>query len=66
MEIVGNWRKLHNENFRNFNFSPGIIIVSKLRMTRLADYAARREGKCLQIVGRKPEHEYHSEDLDVM
>jgi hypothetical protein len=31
-EVTGGWRKLHNEEFHNFLFSPDSIRVTKLRI----------------------------------
>jgi hypothetical protein len=30
-EVTGSWRKLHNEELHNFNFSPSIIKMMKSR-----------------------------------
>ena len=39
-EVMGVWRKLHNEELRDLFFSPDIIQVSKLRRIRWAGYVA--------------------------
>jgi hypothetical protein len=39
-EIIGGWRKLHNEELRNLYSSPNIIRMIKSRM-RWAGYLAR-------------------------
>jgi hypothetical protein len=33
-EVMGDWRKLHNEEFHNLYFSPNIIRMIKSRMLR--------------------------------
>jgi hypothetical protein len=33
-EMIGGWRKLHNEELHNLYSSPSIIRMSKLRMDR--------------------------------
>jgi hypothetical protein len=39
-EVVGDWRKLHNEELHNLYPSPNIISVIKSRMMRWAGRAA--------------------------
>jgi hypothetical protein len=45
-EIIGGWRRVHNEELHNFYFSPNIIKIIKSRRTRWAGYIAcmGREG----------------------
>jgi hypothetical protein len=33
-EVVGDWRKLHNEKLHNFISSPSLVGIIKLRMSR--------------------------------
>jgi hypothetical protein len=40
-EIIGGWRKLHNEAHRNFYSSPNIIRLLKFRRVRWAEHVAR-------------------------
>jgi hypothetical protein len=40
-EIVGGWRKLHNEELHNLYSSPSIIRMIKSRSTIWAEYVAR-------------------------
>jgi hypothetical protein len=40
-EIMGGWRKLHNEELHNMYCSPSIIRIIKSRMMRLAGHVAR-------------------------
>jgi hypothetical protein len=40
-EVTGEWRKLHNEELRDFYSSPSIIRIIKLRRTRWAGHVAR-------------------------
>jgi hypothetical protein len=39
-EVIGGWRKLHNEELHNFYGSPSIIIIKSRRM-RWAGHVAR-------------------------
>jgi hypothetical protein len=40
-EVTGEWRKLHNEEFRDLYSSPSIIRIIKSRRMRWADHVAR-------------------------
>jgi hypothetical protein len=40
-EVMGEWRKLHNEELRDLYSSRNITIIIKLRMMRLAGNVAR-------------------------
>jgi hypothetical protein len=40
-EVIGGWRKLHNEELHNLYCSPGIIRIIKLRRMRWARHVAR-------------------------
>jgi hypothetical protein len=42
-EIIGSWRKLHNEELHNLYSSPNIIRMSKLRMRWAGNVVRRRE-----------------------
>jgi hypothetical protein len=57
-EIIGGWRKLHNEELHNLYPSPNIIRMIKSRRVRLAGQVARvgrrRMHACMVFVG-KPE-----------
>jgi hypothetical protein len=44
-EVMGNWRKLHNEELRNLYSSPNIITKIKSRRMRWAGHVARIGGK---------------------
>jgi hypothetical protein len=48
--VTGDWRKLHNEELRNFYSSP-----SKIRMikSRKMKWVSWREEKCMQDFGGK-------------
>jgi hypothetical protein len=46
-EVVGGWRRLHNEELHNLYDSPNIIRVIKARM--------RKGRNAFKILGRKPE-----------
>jgi hypothetical protein len=47
-EVTGEWRKLHNEELRDFNSSPSIIRIVKSRKMRWAGHVAR--------IGRRGTH----------
>ena len=56
-EVTGEWRKLHNEKFNDFNSSPNIVRAIKSRKMRWAEHVARmgeRRGLYRALVG-KPE-----------
>jgi hypothetical protein len=40
-EVIGGWRKLHNEELHNLCGSPNIIRIIKSRRIRLAGHVAR-------------------------
>jgi hypothetical protein len=40
-EVTGEWRKLHNEEFRDLYSSPSIIRIIKSRRMRWANHVAR-------------------------
>jgi hypothetical protein len=40
-EVIGDWRKLHNEELHNLYSSPNIIRMMKSRSMRCAGYVAR-------------------------
>jgi hypothetical protein len=44
-EVTGDWRKLHNEELRNFHSSPSIITIIKSMRMRWAVHAARMGGR---------------------
>jgi hypothetical protein len=59
-EERGGWRKLHNEELRNFSSSPSIIRIIKSRRMRWAGHVARRGKKkkkknAYRILVGKPE-----------
>jgi hypothetical protein len=50
-EVMGDWRKLHNEELHNLYSSPSIIRVIKSRRMRCAGHVAR--------IGRRGMHIGH-------
>jgi hypothetical protein len=56
-EVIGGWRKLHNEELHNLYCSPCIIRMIKSRRVRWAEHVARMTGKrnAYRILVRKPE-----------
>jgi hypothetical protein len=47
-EIIGGWRKLHNDELHNFDSSPKIIRMIKSRRTGWTGHVARMgEEKCI-------------------
>jgi hypothetical protein len=44
-EVMGGWRKLHNEELRDLYFSPSIIRIMKSRRMRWAGQVARKGEK---------------------
>jgi hypothetical protein len=56
-EVMGDWRKLHNEELHNLYSSPNIIRMIKSRKTRWAGHVARMGEKrnAYRILVGKPE-----------
>jgi hypothetical protein len=52
-EIIGGWRKLHNEELNNLYSSPNIIRTIKSRRIRWAGNVACSEEECLHGFGWK-------------
>jgi hypothetical protein len=52
-EIVGDWRKLRNDELRNLYSSPNTIRMIKLERMRRARQVARTEEKCIQCFERR-------------
>jgi hypothetical protein len=48
-EMIGGWRKLHNEELRNSYSSPSIIRITKLRSVRWAGNVARIRRRGMHI-----------------
>ena len=43
MDVIGEWRRLHNEGFHSLNRSPNIVRLIKSRRLRWAGHVARME-----------------------
>jgi hypothetical protein len=55
-EVIGDWRKLHNEKLHNLYSSPSIIGMIKSRSIKWAGHAARRGRRnAYRILVGKPE-----------
>jgi hypothetical protein len=56
-EVIGGWRKLHNEELHNLYCSPSIIRIIKSRRIRWAGHVARMGEKrnVYRILVAKPE-----------
>jgi hypothetical protein len=67
-EVMGGWRKLHNEELRNLHSLPSIIRIIKSSRIKWAGHVARMGAKinaCRILVG-KPEERDHYVDQDVV
>jgi hypothetical protein len=54
-EVMGEWRKLHNEELRDLYSSPSIIRIIKLRRMRRVGHVARmgeKRNACSLLVGK--------------
>jgi hypothetical protein len=49
-EVIGGWRKLHNEELHNLYSSPSIIIMMKSWRMRWAGHIARMGRRRIHIV----------------
>jgi hypothetical protein len=56
-EVIGGWRKLHNEELHNFYCSPSILRIIRSRRMRWAGHVARMGEKrnAYRILVGKPE-----------
>jgi hypothetical protein len=48
-EVIGGWRKLHNEELHNLYCSPSIIRIIKSRRMRLGGHVARTGRRGMHI-----------------
>jgi hypothetical protein len=66
-EVIGGWRKLHNEERHNLYGSPSIIRIIKSTRMRWAGHVARMGRRGMHVGfwwGSRKERD-HKEDLDV-
>jgi hypothetical protein len=55
-DVIGSWRKLHNEELHNFYSSPTIIRLVKPKRMRWTGHVARIEKRnAYRILGEKPQ-----------
>jgi hypothetical protein len=56
-EVIGEWRKLHNEELHDLYSSPSIIRIIKARRMRWAEHVARMGEKsdAYKLLAGKPE-----------
>jgi hypothetical protein len=66
-EVTGGWRKLHNEELHNLQYSASIIRLIKSRSMRLTGHVARMEEKrnAYRVLVGKPERKTPLGRLDV-
>jgi hypothetical protein len=66
-EVMGEWRKLHNEELHSLYSSPDIIRQVKLRRMRWVGHVARmgEERKCTRFGWESPKERDHLEDQGV-
>jgi hypothetical protein len=66
-EVIGDWRKLHNEKLYNLYCSPNIIKIRKSRRMRWAGHVARMGRREVHIGfwWKSQKKRDHKEDLDL-
>jgi hypothetical protein len=66
-EVMGEWRKLHNQELHDLYASPSIIRIIKSQRTRWAGHVARMGEKrnAYRLLVGKPEGKNHYEDQDI-
>jgi hypothetical protein len=66
-EVIGGWRKLHNEELDNLYSSPSIIrMIKSMRMKWARHVALMGEKRAaFRILVGKPEERDHNEELDI-
>jgi hypothetical protein len=59
-EVIGGWRKLYNDEFHNWYFSPNIIRMMKSKRMRFAGHVTRMGGEeCIKVIAGKAIKLYH-------
>jgi hypothetical protein len=51
-EVIGGWRKLHNEELHNLYSSPNVLRMMKSRRMKWAGHVARTESRGMHVGGR--------------
>jgi hypothetical protein len=64
-EVMGEWRKLHNEELHNLYSSPDIIRQVKSRRMRWAGHVECMGEKCTRVWWESPKEGNHSKDQGV-
>jgi hypothetical protein len=64
-EVMGEWRKIHNEELRNLYSSPSTIRIMKSRSMWCAGHVVRKREMCIGYWWESQRKRDHQEDEDV-